>query len=129
MRFDSSTPYIVRDENAQYYECGFSCDNAIVLHLQGQRFFITDSRYSLEAKQSVGKNVEVIESSDLLSSLSTLLSAQGVKKLIFNPSEICVEFYEILATHTQKCQCELLPAPNFHQNLRVFYCENRRFDI
>lgn len=125
MRFDSSTPYIVRDENAQYYECGFSCDNAIVLHLQGQRFFITDSRYSLEAKQSVGKNVEVIESSDLLSSLSTLLSAQGVKKLIFNPSEICVEFYEILATHTQKCQCELLPAPNFHQNLRIIKTDSQ----
>ena len=59
MSFDTSLPYIVRDENAQYYECGFSCDNAIVLHIQDQCFFITDSRYTLEAKQNVYKHVEV----------------------------------------------------------------------
>ncbi len=44
-------PYFILDENAQYYECGFSCDNAIVVRVEDTRFFITDSRYSLEAKQ------------------------------------------------------------------------------
>lgn len=125
MYFDSSLPYIVRDENAQYYECGFSCDNAIVLRVDSQRFFITDSRYSLEAKQSVGKNVEVIESSDLLGSLATLLSTQGVKTLIFNPGEISVEFYSALITHTQNLKCDLCAVSNFHQNLRIIKTDSQ----
>ncbi len=44
-------PYFILDENAQYYECAFSCDNAIVMRVEEARFFITDSRYTLEAKQ------------------------------------------------------------------------------
>lgn len=125
MHFDSSLPYLVRDENAQYYECGFSCDNAIVVRIQEQCFFITDSRYTLEAKQSVRKNVEVIESSDLLGSLASLLETQGVKKLTFNPSEIALEFYDNLALHTQRLQCDLVPAPNFHQHLRIIKTDSQ----
>lgn len=125
MHFDSSLPYLVRDENAQYYECGFSCDNAIVVRIQEQCFFITDSRYTLEAKQSVRKNVEVIESSDLLGSLASLLETQGVKKLTFNPSEITLEFYDNLALHTQRLQCDLVPAPNFHQHLRIIKTDSQ----
>lgn len=125
MPFDTLLPYIVRDENAQYYECGFSCDNAIVLHIQDQCFFITDSRYTLEAKQNVYKHVEVLESSDLLDTLATLLATQRVKKLTFNPNELSVGFYQTLLSHTQRHKCELLAAPNFHQKLRIIKSDSQ----
>ncbi len=36
--------YMLKNENAIYYECGYSCDNALFLRLGKEAFFITDSR-------------------------------------------------------------------------------------
>ena len=35
--------FILRDENAIYYECKFSCDNVIYLNLGDEKYFITDA--------------------------------------------------------------------------------------
>ena len=51
--------FILKNENAIYYEVNFSCDNVIFLSLGSEKFFITDARYTIEAKE-YAKNCEVI---------------------------------------------------------------------
>jgi Xaa-Pro aminopeptidase len=43
--------FITRDESAIFYECGYSCDNALLLVFENEKIFITDSRYTQEAKK------------------------------------------------------------------------------
>jgi len=45
--------FILKDENAIYYEIGYSCDNALLLSLGDEKFFFTDSRYALEAMRYI----------------------------------------------------------------------------
>jgi len=80
--------YILKDENAVYYECGFSCDNVVFLKLGSEAFFITDSRYDTEAKQYI-KNAEVIitERRDMFPKVRELIKNAKIKELIFNPRE------------------------------------------
>lgn len=78
--------YILKNENAIYYETKFSCDNAIFLNLGKERFFITDARYTLEAKE-YAKKCEIIESNNLISSTKEILKKSGIKKLIFDPND------------------------------------------
>lgn len=110
--------YITLDENAQYYECGFSCDNALVLRVQDERYFITDSRYVLEAKECVSNNTQVIDSSDFVSTLQKLLKALNIKKVVFNPQELSLYFYQSICKKIGE-GCVLDPQVNFHQYLRI----------
>lgn len=43
--------FILQNENAIYFECKFSCDNVIFLNLGDDKYFITDARYTTEAKE------------------------------------------------------------------------------
>lgn len=112
-------PYFILDENAQYYECGFSCDNAIVVRVEDTRFFITDSRYSLEAKQFCNKHTEVISSNDFIQSLLGVISKLSLKQIAFNPQELSVAMYEKIISSLKAQKCELVAKPNFHQQLRI----------
>ncbi|WP_096025043.1 M24 family metallopeptidase [Campylobacter lanienae] len=78
--------YILKDENAVYFECGYSCDNEIFIKFQNRGFFITDSRYAIEAR-SIIINSEVIESRDIIKSARLLLRSLGVRDMIYNPSD------------------------------------------
>ena len=71
--------FILKDENAVFYECGYSCDNEIYISICGENFFITDARYSIEARQNI-KNAQVIEiQSSLIKEARLLLRKLGVK--------------------------------------------------
>lgn len=80
--------YILRDENAVYYECGFSCDNVVFLRLGSEAFFITDARYTTEAGECV-KNAQVIEGDrrDLFQTVRDFMHKAKITELIFNPLE------------------------------------------
>ncbi len=65
--------FILKNENAIYYECSYSCDNAIFLKLGSEKFFITDSRYTEEAKEK-SKFCEVVESDNLIKRVIELIS-------------------------------------------------------
>lgn len=78
--------YIIKDENALFYECEYSCDNAIFLKLGGDSFFITDGRYTLDAKDNI-KNAEVIESKNLIKEAESLIKNSNIKKLHYDPKE------------------------------------------
>jgi len=78
--------YILKDENSVYYECDYSCDNELFLKLGDEAFFLTDARYTLEAKEKI-KNALVIESKDLIKDARKILRKKRIKKLFFDPKE------------------------------------------
>ena len=49
--------YILNKENEIYYECGWSADNALFLSLNGEKYVITDGRYTLDAKEKAKAKV------------------------------------------------------------------------
>jgi Xaa-Pro aminopeptidase len=65
--------FILKNENAIYYESSYSCDNAIFLKMGSEKFFITDSRYTEEAKEK-SKFCEVVESDNLIKRAIELIS-------------------------------------------------------
>lgn len=106
-------PFITNNQNAMFYECAFSCDNAIFFSNKKQAFFITDSRYTLEAKENIkNQNIEVVTSSDLIADLIKL--AKGAANITFDPSQISLEFYNKISQIL-----DLNPESNFHQKRRM----------
>ncbi|MFA7090940.1 MAG: M24 family metallopeptidase [Arcobacteraceae bacterium] len=92
--------YILKNENAIYYECGYSCDNAIYICLGKDSFFITDARYTIEAEHEVQK-AQVIESKDLIKTAQKLIKDAKIKKIVFDGNDFTFEHYHKL-THTLK---------------------------
>ncbi len=78
--------YIIKNENALYYECGYSCDNALFIKLGSESFFLTDSRYQQEAKESI-KNATLIIKRDLYKKANKIIKKSKIKKLIYDPKE------------------------------------------
>jgi Xaa-Pro aminopeptidase len=110
------TNYILKDENAVYHECGFSCDNELFIKLDDEAFFITDPRYTIEAKQMV-KNAEVIEASrDLYVEAKKILRARKIKKIFYDPADFTVAQFSKLK---QSLKITFKSAPNFSQKKRI----------
>jgi Xaa-Pro aminopeptidase len=109
------TNYILKNENAVYYECGFSCDNEIYLRFGDDRFFITDARYTTEAKEKL-RGTKIVEARNVVEEAAKLLQQNKIKKLHFDPNEFTVAEFEKLKeskyTHFE-------PAPNFSQQKRI----------
>lgn len=89
-------PHFTTDQSAQYFECGYSCDHAVFLQLEDRAFFITDARYTLEARQVVQKGVEVVESSDLWAKVIEFVQQSKPKQLYFDPAQITLQVYRRL---------------------------------
>nr|WP_104752454.1 aminopeptidase P family protein [Helicobacter baculiformis] len=111
--------HFTTDENAQYFACGYSCDHGIFLQLEDRAFFITDARYTLEARQSVQAGVEVVESADLWTKAIEL--AHKTPKLYFDKAQISVQIYERLATGLGGC--ELVGEIDYHRKQRIVKSE------
>jgi len=77
---------ILRDESALYYECGYSCDNAILLRLGADAWFFTDGRYAIEAKETV-RGAELVVVSDIVAAAAKRLRKSGVKRCAYDPKE------------------------------------------
>ncbi|CAA6822382.1 MAG: Aminopeptidase YpdF (MP-, MA-, MS-, AP-, NP-specific) [uncultured Sulfurovum sp.] len=88
--------YIVKDENAIYYECGFSSDNALFLKLGSESFFITDSRYTVEAQELV-QGAMVIINGDLYGEANKLIKKSNIKKIVYDPKEWSIFHFEKLS--------------------------------
>jgi Xaa-Pro aminopeptidase len=110
--------YILKDENAVYHECGFSCDNVVFLKLGSEAFFITDSRYDTEAKESV-KNAEVIigDRRDLFITVREYIKKAKIKELVFNPDEWSVAAYAKFTLDVAGVNFKQVP--NFSQEKRI----------
>lgn len=108
--------YILKNENAIYYECGFSCDNVIFLTLGKESFFITDARYTLEAKEKIKTNCKVIETSDLIKESRRLIKKNKIKKLSFDPNDFS---YASFIALSKKIDIKFISKPNFSQLKRI----------
>ncbi|STQ83802.1 M24 family metallopeptidase [Helicobacter fennelliae] len=109
--------FISSDESAQYYETGYSCDNAIILKLQKDIFFITDSRYTTEARQNLHPRIILMESRFLIDKAIEILKTAKIKTLHFDSTKLSVCDYEKLRSSLN--HTELIASPNFHQKMRI----------
>ena len=107
--------FILQNENAIYFECKFSCDNVIFLNLENEKYFITDARYVVEAKE-YAKNCEIIESSDIITSAKEILKKNNIKKIIFDPNDFSYATYIILS---EDLKTKFISKPNFSKEKRV----------
>ncbi len=113
--------YILNNENAIYHECGFSCDNELFIKLGKESFFITDPRYTIEAKQSI-TNAEVIEAKrDLYSEAKKILRESRIKKIYYDPNSFTVAQFNKLK---QSLKITFKSAPNFSQKKRIIKSDN-----
>ena len=92
--------YMLKDENAIYYECGYSCDNALYLRLGKEAFFITDSRYTIDANENV-TGATVVINGDLYGEAVSILKKAKVKKVIFDPKEWSVDGFGRVSSKTK----------------------------
>ena len=100
-----------------FFECGFSCDNVVFLRLGSEAFFITDARYTTEAKEMIC-NATVLEGDrrDLLKTARLLIRKSGIKTLAYNPSEWTVDAFSRLSG---KLTITFQKKPNFSQEKRM----------
>jgi len=75
--------FILNKENEVYYECGYSCDNVIFLSLEGEKYFITDGRYTIDAMQNAKANV--ITTSNLLKTAKEIILKNRIKRVTIDP--------------------------------------------
>jgi len=109
------TNFILRNENAVYYECGFSCDNEIFLQFGSDRFFITDGRYTVEAKEKL-RGLKVVEARDVIAKAAEMLAEHKIKKLHYDPNDFTVaEFEKLKASKYTYFE----PAPDFSKKKRI----------
>ncbi len=107
--------YMLKDENAIYYECAYSCDNAVYIRLGSEAFFITDSRYTIDAKENV-KDAQVLINGDLYAEALSILSKNHVKNIIFDPKEWTVDSFEKMSS---KGGIMFTPKPDFSHMKRI----------
>ncbi len=107
--------FILQNENAIYFECKFSCDNVIFLNLEKDRFFITDSRYTTEAKE-YAKKCEVVESSNLIETAKEILKKNKIKKIHFDPNDFTYATYTKLS---EDIKTQFVEKPNFSKQKRI----------
>ncbi len=107
--------YMLKNENAVYYECRYSCDNALYIRLDSDAFFITDSRYRIDANEHV-KGAEVRISSDLYAEAAKLLKKHKIKTIIFDPKEWSVAAFRQLRN---TIKTELKAEPYFSHKKRL----------
>jgi Xaa-Pro aminopeptidase len=107
--------FILLDENAVYFEAKFSCDNVIFLSLNNENYFITDARYTTEAKEFT-KNCEVIESSNLIQAAKEILIKNKIKKIVFDPNDFK---YSTYINITQDLKTKFEAIPSFSKQKRI----------
>jgi len=110
---------IWRSESAIYYICGYSCDNAILIEIGKERFFLTDGRYKVEAEVKV-KEAEVIICNNLLKKTVEILKAAKVKKIRIDPKEWDIYSFKILKDNIP---CRWLFKPDLSHRKRIIKTE------
>jgi len=106
---------MLKDENAIYYECGYSCDNVLYLRLGSDAFFITDSRYTIDANENV-LGAKVCINGDLYGEALSLLKKYKVKKVIFDPKEWTVAGFGRVS---ENCKVKFKPELDFSHKKRI----------
>ncbi|PAF52697.1 M24 family metallopeptidase [Helicobacter sp. 13S00477-4] len=118
----SKESFLTINENAQYFECGYSCDHALFLKIGEDKFFITDSRYTLEAKQNIFKNIEVLEAGNLFVTAASIINKSVSNVVVYDPAQVTLNDFENLKS-TLNPKKNLIGIVNFHQQKRIIKTE------
>jgi Xaa-Pro aminopeptidase/Xaa-Pro dipeptidase len=113
---------LVGDANRNYLS-GFTGDESFSVITPDKAFFITDSRFTEQAKQQV-KDYEVLEYSKnitFVDFLANLADKNNIKKLGFEEDEISFSTYSL---YKSKLNCELIPMEGMVEEIRVIKDEN-----
>ena len=114
--------FILKDENAVFYECGYSCDNEFLLCLDGVKYFFTDARYYFEAKSCVNAGVVVLLAQrNLISEVRAFLRKMKPSSLVFNPDELSLSEYNALS---KGFKINFKPKANFSRLKRICKSED-----
>lgn len=108
--------YILTNENAVFYECGYSCDNEIFIKFGNDKFFITDARYTIEAREFLKDTFIVEADRGLIKDTRILLRKLGIKDIFYDPFDFSVAKFEALS---QNLGINFKPSPNFSQKKRM----------
>jgi len=107
--------YILQNENAVYFECGYSCDNVIFISISGENYFITDARYEIEAKL-MASHCEIIITNDLIEQSKKILQKSKIQKISFDPNDFSLYTYEKLKNGLK---IQFIQKPNFSKEKRI----------
>ncbi len=107
--------YILKDENALYYECGYSSDNALYLKCGSEAYFVTDGRYAVAAREKVG-GANIIIAIDLIKAVQKIMKQNKLRKVIFDPKEWSVSAFDKLSA---KNSIVFKPMPDFSHKKRI----------
>jgi Xaa-Pro aminopeptidase len=107
--------YILQNENAVYYECGYSCDNCIYISLEDESFFITDGRYEIDAKESI-ENSEIFITNDLIKTAKEILKKSKIKKITFDLNDFSFGRFLDLS---KDLKIKFNPKANFSKQKRI----------
>ena len=108
--------YILKDENAVFYECGYSCDNEIFLRVGERAFFLTDARYGIEAMENIAGAEVIVINRPLIKEARLLLRRLGVKNLIFDPNDFSYADFKALSENSH---IKFTPKPFFSKLKRI----------
>lgn len=90
--------YIHKNMNAVLHESGYSNDNSIFLSLGKDKFFFTDSRYALSAKDELDSDIELkIVDKNLFKDAVDFISKSNVGSLDIDPYEFNINEYMLLS--------------------------------
>jgi len=107
--------YILRNENAIYYECDYSCDHALYLQMGSEGFLITDARYTQEAKEQ-SNGCEVVESADLIKSARKIIKDSNIKEILYDPNDFTVTLFKDL---TKKLNISFIEEKDYSAKKRM----------
>ncbi len=106
---------VLRNENALYYECGYSCDNALLIRLGDRAWFVTDGRYAIEAREQV-RGAEVVIASDIYAKGAQILKKAKAKRCGYDPAEWDCHAFGLL---DPEGKIEWKPKPRWSQKRRI----------
>ena len=106
---------LVTGQNNIYYLTNFWGTNATVFITKNRRLFLTDSRYTLIAKQSV-HGFDIIESKDPLKDIVKLIEADKIETIGFD-NQVSFAYYQGLQAIFEGYT--LSPQNNFMEELRM----------
>ena len=106
---------LVTGQNNTYYLTNFWGTNATVFITKNRRLFLTDSRYTLIAKQSV-HGFDIIESKDPLKDIVKLVEADKLETIGFD-NQVSFAYYQGLQAIFEGYT--LSPQNNFMEELRM----------
>lgn len=106
---------LLGDYNRNYIS-GFTGDESFLVVGLEKAVFLTDSRYTQQAKEEV-KDIEVREyKGKVEETLNSIIEELGIKKLAFEEDIIT---YKTYMNYKENFQCEMLPLDGMVENLRL----------